>query len=75
LETQAASARLQAVPKKILIVTDDSGESLEIYYAQHRFREAGYTPVIVATQKKRLQGVIHDFHPDWKSEPGVNLWP
>jgi protease I len=50
-----------------LIVTDDSGESLEIYYAQHRFREAGYTPVIAATQKKRLHGVIHDFHPDWNT--------
>jgi len=53
--------------KKILIVTDDADESLEIYYAKHRFLEAGMTPVIAATQVKRLNGVIHDFHPDWNT--------
>ena len=53
--------------KKILIVTDDAGESLEILYASHRFREAGYAPVIAATQKKRLNGVIHDFYPGWNT--------
>src|SRR5580765_2790157 len=53
--------------KKILIVTDDAGESLEIYYAKHRFLEAGYKAVIAATQVKRLNGVIHDFHPDWNT--------
>ncbi len=53
------------MPKKILIVTDDAGESFEILYAQYRFREAGYQPVIAATQKKRLHGVIHDFEPGW----------
>lgn len=53
------------MPKKILIITDDAGESLEILYAVHRFREAGYTPVIASTQKKRLNGVIHDFYPGW----------
>src|SRR5260370_40843856 len=58
---------LQPMSKKILIVTDDAGESLEIYYAKHRFLEAGWTPVIAATQVKRLNGVIHDFHPDWNT--------
>jgi len=55
------------ISKKVLIVTDDAGESLEIYYAKHRFLEAGMTPVIAATQVKRLNGVIHDFHPDWNT--------
>ena len=55
------------MPKKILIITDDAGESQEIYYAKHRFLEAGYTPVIAATQKKRLHAVIHDFDPDWNT--------
>ncbi len=54
-------------PKKVLIVTDDSGESFEILYAQHRFREAGYEPVIAATKKKLLNGVIHDFDPGWST--------
>ena len=53
--------------KKILIVTDDAGESFEILYAQQRLREAGYQPVIGATQKKRMNTVIHDFHPDWNT--------
>jgi protease I len=53
--------------KKILIVTDDAGESLEILYACHRFREAGYVAVIASTRKKRLNGVIHDFYPGWNT--------
>lgn len=53
------------MPRKLLIVTDDAGESFEILYAQHRFLEAGWKPVIAATQKKRLNAVIHDFCPGW----------
>ncbi len=56
-----------AKKRKILIVTDDSGESFEILYAKYRFLEAGYTPLIAASKKKRLNGVIHDFHPDWNT--------
>ena len=62
--------------KRILIITDDSGESLEIYYAQQRFREAGYQPRIAATQRKLLHGVIHDFEPDWNTyveKPGYRI--
>ncbi len=53
--------------KKILIVTDDAGESHEILYAQHRFREAGWHPVIAASHKKLLHAVIHDFEPGWST--------
>lgn len=62
--------------KKILIITDDSGESLEIYYAQHRFQEAGFKVEIAATRKKLLHGVIHDFEPDWNTyveRPGYRI--
>ena len=56
------------MPKqKILIVTDDAGESYEILYAKHRFEEAGWVAHIAATQKKRLNGVIHDFYPGWNT--------
>jgi len=55
------------MPQKILIITDDAGESYEILYAQHRFMEAGFTPVIAATEKKQLNGVIHDFYPGWNT--------
>ncbi len=57
----------EVMPQKILIVTDDAGESYEILYAQHRFMEAGFEPVIAATQKKQLNGVIHDFYPGWNT--------
>ena len=53
--------------KKLLIITDDSGESQEIYYAKHRFEEAGWKAVIAATRKKLLHGVIHDFEPGWNT--------
>ena len=64
------------MPKKILIITDDSGESLEIYYAQQRFTEAGYKAVIASTQRKLLHGVIHDFEPGWNTyveRPGYRI--
>ena len=52
---------------KVLIVTDDSGESFEILHAQARFAEAGYEPVIAASTKKTINGVIHDFEPGWNT--------
>ena len=51
---------------KILIVTDDAGESYEILYAKHQFEE-GWVAHIGATKKKRLNGVIHDFEPGWNT--------
>ena len=51
------------MPQKILIITDDAGESYEILYAKHRLLEAGYVPVIAASQKKLLNAVIHDLSP------------
>jgi protease I len=65
-----------AQKKKIMIVTDDSGESFEILYAQARFAEAGWQPVIAASKKKALHGVIHDFEPGWTTyieKPGYRI--
>lgn len=50
---------------KILIVTGDGGEAYETLYAFHRFAEAGYSPEIAASSKKRLHLVMHDFEPGW----------
>ena len=50
---------------KILIVTGDGGEGYEALYAIHRFREAGYNPVVAAPSKRRLNLVMHDFEPGW----------
>lgn len=51
--------------QKILIVVGDGGESYETWYAVHRFQEAGYTTVVAAPAKRRLNLVIHDFEPGW----------
>ena len=62
--------------KKILIVTGDGGETYEVLYANHRFMEAGYEPVVAAPSKRRLNLVIHDFEPGWdtyKERPGY-IW-
>ena len=51
--------------KRVLIITDDAGESFEALYAQQRFREAGFQTVVAASRKKILHGIIYDFDPEW----------
>jgi protease I len=51
--------------KRILLITGDAGESYETLFALHRFREAGYEPVVAAPSKRRLNLVMHDFEPGW----------
>jgi protease I len=51
--------------RKILILTGDGGESYEALYAVHRFREAGWQPVVAAPSARRLHLVMHDFEPGW----------
>ena len=46
--------------KRILLITGDAGESYETLFALHRFREAGYEPVVAAHSKRRLNLVMHD---------------
>jgi protease I len=46
---------------KILILTGDAAESLEVMYPYQRLREEGYEVDIAAPTKKKLQFVIHDF--------------
>jgi len=64
------------MPKKILIVTGDGGESYETWFAVHRFREAGYETRVAAPSKKRLHLVMHDFEPGWdtyREAPGYAI--
>jgi protease I len=64
------------MPKKILIITGDAGESYEALYAKHRMAEAGYTPVIAAPRTGPLNLVMHDFEPGWDTyieKPGYKL--
>ena len=46
---------------RILILTGDAAETLEVFYPYQRLREAGYEVHIAAPEKKKLQFVVHDF--------------
>lgn len=46
---------------KILILTGDAAETLEVYYPYQRLLEAGYDVDVAAPAKKTLQFVVHDF--------------
>lgn len=46
---------------KVLIITGDAGESLEVMYPYQRLLEEGYDVQIAALSKKKLQFVVHDF--------------
>jgi protease I len=60
---------------KILIVTGDAGESLEVMYPYQRLQEEGYEVHIAAPTKKKLRFVVHDFEPDYDTfteKPGYS---
>ena len=46
---------------RIIILTGDAAETLEVFYPYHRLQEAGYEVHIAAPEKKKLQFVVHDF--------------
>ena len=62
--------------ERVLILTADSGEELEVYYMLYRLREAGYEVDVAAPERKSLQLVVHDFEPGWDTyveRPGRRL--
>ena len=46
---------------KILLLTGDAAETLEVFYPYQRLSEAGYDVDIAAPEAKTLQFVVHDF--------------
>jgi protease I len=62
---------------KVLILTGDAAESLEVMYPYQRLLEEGYEVDIAAPSKKRLQFVVHDFvegYDTYTEKPGYT-WP
>lgn len=62
---------------KILLVTGDAAESLEVMYPYQRLREEGYEVDIAAPARKTLQFVVHDFQDrfdTYTEKPGYT-WP
>ncbi|MFJ2112989.1 MULTISPECIES: DJ-1/PfpI family protein [unclassified Streptomyces] len=61
---------------KILIVTGDAAESLEVLYPYQRLREEGYEVHIAAPSRKTLRFVVHDFEPGFDTyteKPGYTF--
>ncbi len=48
---------------KVLIITGDGAESLEVMYPFQRLKEEGVEVHIAAPTKKVIQAVVHDFEP------------
>src|SRR5437764_4817738 len=62
---------------KVLIVTGDAAEVLEVMYPYQRLLEEGYEVDIAAPSKKKLQFVVHDFVEgfDTFTEKLGHTWP
>jgi protease I len=62
---------------KILIVTGDAAETLEVMYPYQRLLEEGYEVDIAAPAQKKLQFVVHDFVDgfDTYTEKYGHSWP
>ncbi|MGO4549137.1 DJ-1/PfpI family protein [Paenibacillus sp. 2TAB23] len=63
--------------KRVLILTGDGAEVLEVYYPFYRLKEEGYEAVIASPRKKILNTVCHDFIEGWDtySEKPAHLLP
>ncbi len=62
---------------KVLILTGDAAEDLEVMYPYQRLLEEGYEVHIAAPSKKKLQFVVHDFvdgFDTYTEKPG-HSWP
>ncbi|MBR7827862.1 DJ-1/PfpI family protein [Actinospica sp. MGRD01-02] len=62
---------------RILILTGDAAEDLEVMYPYQRLLEEGYEVDIAAPTKKKLQFVVHDFvdgFDTYTEKPG-HSWP
>src|SRR5690242_21686517 len=62
---------------KILMITGDAAEDLEVMYPYQRLLEEGYEVDIAAPTAKKLQFVVHDFvdgFDTYTEKPG-HSWP
>ncbi|GDY54155.1 protease [Streptomyces violaceusniger] len=61
---------------RILLVTGDAAESLEVLYPYQRLREEGYEVHIAAPSRKTLRLVVHDFEEGFDTyteKPGYTI--
>ncbi|WP_067546285.1 DJ-1/PfpI family protein [Nocardia crassostreae] len=62
---------------KVLLITGDTAEDLEVMYPYQRLLEEGYEVDVAAPTRKQLQFVVHDFAPgfDTYTEKLGRTWP
>ncbi|CAC11607.1 probable intracellular proteinase I [Thermoplasma acidophilum] len=61
---------------RVLILTGDAGESLEVMYPLQRMKEEGFEVDVAAPEKKKIQLVVHDFEEGFDTyteKPGYKL--
>ena len=60
---------------KVLILTGDAAEALEVIYPHQRLREEGYEVVVAGLSRKLLQLVVHEMVPEttllWRSRATI----
>ncbi|TWD81779.1 protease I [Kribbella amoyensis] len=62
---------------KVLMLTGDAAETLEVFYPYQRLQEEGYEVDVAAPTAKKLQFVVHDFvdgFDTYTEKPG-HSWP
>ena len=60
---------------KVLILTGDAAESLEVMYPYQRLKEEAYEVHVTAPSQKKLRFVVHDFEPGYDTyteKPGYS---
>ena len=61
---------------KILLITGDAGEALEVLYPKFRLEEEGWTVHVAAPEKRPVKTVVHDFEPGFDTyteKPGYHV--
>ena len=64
--------------KRILLVTGDGAEAMEVMYPYQRLTEEGYQVEIAAPSMKIVRSVVHDFEPEWDTyteKPAYRIQP
>ena len=49
----------------VLVVVGDASETLDKLYTYYRLIEAGFRPVVAATEKRQYKMVLHEVKPGW----------
>ncbi len=69
-------AKKKPLVRRVLILTGDCAESLEVLYPLQRLREEGYAPDVATPKGKVVRSVVHDFEPEFETyteKPGYRI--